>query len=206
MNMAFQGDEQPAQEAGQPTEQEAAPEAGQLATDPAEQEPQKQDRQPIPYDRFAKEVHRRRELEKKLAHLEGKLSATQPPSQPDWLQEPEQEADPVLSRLEQVERFHAETKLDRIVQGVSATNPQVPEAFVYQAVAAGADSKDAVLRAWTEVRRLAGIQENQTPAHQQRPAAPPAVRPAPRSAGPVQPKTMEEAATAMREFLRQQAG
>jgi hypothetical protein len=180
--------------------------ADQEASQSAQQQAQQAERQAIPYERFAKEVKKRRELENRLANLEGRLSATQSNNAPEWLQEPQQEVDPIESRLVEVERFRAETQLDRIVSGVRAADSRLPENFVYQAIAAGAKSQEEVLNAWQEIVSLVGSQGQ--PQTQQRAAAPapPSVKPAPRTAGPVQPKTMAEAAVALRQYLQSNMG
>lgn len=209
LKMASSGeDEAAAQEGAAATHsQHDQQQADQEASASAQQPAQQTERQAIPYERFAKEVKKRRDLEQRIAHLEGRLSATQPAQTPEWLQEPQQEVDPIEARLADVERFRAETQLDRIVAGVRAADTSLPENFVYQAVAAGAKSHEDVLHAWQEIKSLVGIQGQQAPAQQrQATPPPPSVKPAPRSAGPVQPKTMAEAALAMRQYLQSQAG
>jgi hypothetical protein len=166
---------------------------------------------PIPYDRFSKEVKKRRELERQVEYLRGQMEAAQRMGQQGWQADTAQgetqgqvEQDPVLTRLEQAELYMAEQKLDRLVTDTRKANPQLSEEFIYRAVASGAKSPADVQQAWNSLLQLVGQGTTQPPqAAAPTPPAPPSVKPAPRVQQPTKPRTMEEAKQAMKAFLQE---
>jgi hypothetical protein len=173
---------------------------------------------PIPYDRFSREVKKRRELERELQYMRGQLAAHNPQSQgpqgqEDWQDSQGEQQDPVMARLEKAELYMAEQKLDRLVANTRQASPHLTEDFIYRAVASGAKTPQDVQQAWTSLSALLGSHQGQAPqgaapAPQQRtaqrPSAPPSVKPTNRVPTATMPKTLDEAKVAMKQYLATQ--